>query len=145
MLHLSKYFSLKELTFSQIGARLGINNMPDTPTLTTLMKTAKKLDVVRERLNTPIYISSGYRNKILNERIGSKPTSQHVKGEAVDFTSKEFGTPRDIVKAILASGIEFDQLILEYDAWVHISFVDYDSRRQVLLIDSNGTHAFPKG
>ena len=77
--------------------------------------------------------------------IGSKPSSQHTKGEAVDFTSKTFGTPKQIIQCILDKGIEFDQLILEYDSWVHISFVDYNSRRQALVIDNTGTRAFPKG
>lgn len=145
MIYLSKYFSLNELTFSQTAIRLGIDNKPNTEILTQLMKTAKKLDVIRELLGKPINISSGYRCLELNSKIGSKPSSQHTKGEAVDFTSKEFGSPKQIVSHILSNNIEFDQLILEYDSWVHISFVDYNSRKQALIIDKLGTRAFPKG
>jgi hypothetical protein len=140
--HLSKYFTLEELIFSQTATRLNIDNKPSKSIILQLTKTATKLDNIRNLLNKPIFISSGYRGPILNARIGSSITSQHLKGEAVDFTCKEFGSPRKVVLAILASGIEFDQLILEYDAWVHISFVDSGNRKQALIINKKGTRVF---
>lgn len=143
MLKLSKYFSLEEFTTSETAARYGIDNTPGPGILGTLIFTAEKLDGVRELLNQPIIINSAFRCSELNTKIGSKPSSQHTKGQAVDFICPKFGTPKEIVETILKSGIEFDQLILEFNSWVHISFVSSSSsRNQVLIIDKQGTRPF---
>src|ERR1035437_4909879 len=67
-------------------------------------------------------ISSGYRSPELNLRVGGANISQHARWLAADFTCAEFGPPVDIIQAIRDSDIEFDQCILEYAKWVHISF-----------------------
>ena len=85
MKNLSKYFTLRELTFSKLAEDHGIDNTPDAKTLETLKYTASQLDKVRELLNKPVNISSGYRCMQVNRRIGSKDTSQHLKAEAIDF------------------------------------------------------------
>ncbi|HRO04781.1 MAG TPA: hypothetical protein PLS69_14365, partial [Terricaulis sp.] len=57
--------------------------------------------------------------------VGGNPTSDHMLGYSVDFTASAFGTPYDIVQAIMASPeimADVDQLVLEYGTWVHISF-----------------------
>ncbi len=139
---LSKYFSLEELTASDTAVRVGIDNTPGAATVEQLTKTANKLDTVRELLNHPVTVTSGFRSIRLNRAIGSKDSSQHVKGEAVDIKCHGFGTPRQVVEAIKNSDIEFDQLILEFDSWAHISFVDSGNRKQVLVIDKSGTRTY---
>jgi hypothetical protein len=133
MSRLSKYFTLKELTQSSYAKRHKIDNTPDSKTLAKLATTAKKLDAVRELLNTPIIVTSGYRCLKVNRGVGSSDTSQHVKGEAVDFKAIAY-TPRQIWAMIKLSKIDYDQLILEYDDWVHISFKDGKNRKQAFEI-----------
>lgn len=138
MKNFSKYFSLRELTFSKIAEVHGIDNTPTSDILETLKYTALQLDKVRELLNKPVNISSGYRCLQVNRRLGSKDTSQHLKAEAVDFKCELFGSPRAVFEAIRKSDIQFDQLILEFNSWVHISFVKEGGRRECLIIDRFG-------
>jgi len=136
---LSKYFDSRELIFSKIAEENGIDNMPDDKTLETLKYTASQLDKVRELLGKPVNVSSGYRCLQVNRRLGSKDTSQHLKGEAVDFKCELFGNPKKVFDAIKESNIQFDQLILEFNSWVHISFVKTGGRRECLVVDRFGT------
>lgn len=142
-MNLSQHFTLEEFTQSDTADRLLILNTPTPIVLDSLTYTAQQLETVRILLNAPINITSGFRCLALNNAILSKNTSQHVKGEAVDFKCPKFGTPREIVQKISSSSnVFFDQLILEFDNWVHISFVKQGSRRQVLIIDKAGTRLF---
>lgn len=137
-----KEFTLEEMTVSQTAARLGINNVPKGAVLDNLRSTAIQMVEVRKLLgNRPIIVSSGYRSPELNKVIpGSSDTSAHTKGYAVDFTCPGFGTPLEICNAIALSDImsDVDQLIHEFNSWVHISF-DPRNRRQVLTINRSGT------
>ena len=135
---LSKYFDSRELIFSKIAEENGIDNMPDAKTLETLKYTASQLDKVRELLGKPVNVSSGYRCLQVNRRIGSKDTSQHLKGEAVDFKCELFGNPKKVFDKIKESNIQFDQLIVEFNSWVHISFVKNGGRRECLIYDRFG-------
>ena len=138
MKNLSKYFSFRELMFSKIAEVHGIDNTPTPDVLEKLKYTASQLDKVRELLGKPVNISSGYRCLQVNRRLGSKDSSQHLKGEAVDFKCELFGNPRAVFEAIRKSNIQFDQLILEFNSWVHISFVKEGGRRECLIIDRFG-------
>lgn len=135
-----KEFTYEEMTVSQTAARRGIDNEPkDAQTVLNLLSTANSMLVVRRLLgNDPIIISSGYRSPKLNKVVGGSNTSAHTKGWAVDFTCPSFGSPLEIAKAIAESDIKFDQLIHEFDSWVHISF-DPQMRNQLLTINKSGT------
>lgn len=140
---LSPHFSLAEFTVSDTAARKGIDNDPPIEVLAAMKRTATGLEAVRVRLGgAPIIATSGYRCLALNRAIGSKDTSQHIKGEAVDFIAPRFGTPTEIAAALRDSGIEYDQLILEFAGtgrgWVHCSF-SHAPRRHALQIDASGT------
>lgn len=143
MTYLSSNFTLDELTHSQTAARAGIDNTPTPEVMENLYRTAYAMEIVRTLLGgKPILISSGYRCLALNKLVGSKPSSAHVFGHAVDFTCPTFGTPHDIVAALLKSEtLVFDQLIVEFGRWVHASF-DPRNRRQALVIDKDGTRGF---
>lgn len=124
-----------------------INNMipiAQTDLMAAVNYTAHQMELIRYILNEkPITINSWYRCLELNRAIGSHDTSQHIKGQAVDFTCKDFGNPVEVCKAIIASLIPFDQLILEH-TWIHISFQSDPhvlSRRQVLSLLENKTYA----
>lgn len=146
-MNLSEHFTLDEFTHSQVAIRTGISNDPPIDLIPTLKRTAKGLEAIRTLLgDKPINISSGYRSPMVNNLVGSKPSSQHLTGQAVDFTCPSFGSPSAIVRRIVSSGIEYDQCILEFASplgggWVHISFSD-KPRRQALIIDSTGARAY---
>ena len=142
MIMASPNFSMDELTHSDTAARHGIDNTPNDNEKENLYKLAMEMEDVRELLNNkPIFCSSGFRCVELNTLIGSKKTSSHVRGLACDFTARGYGNPNDIVSAIVNSDINYDQLILEYDSWVHISFCEDEEtpRKQALVINKEGT------
>ena len=141
MIMASPNFSMDELTHSDTAERHGIDNTPNDNEKENLYKLAMEMEDVRELLNNkPIFISSGYRCLALNELLGSKKTSSHIKGLAADFTCRQFGTPNEIVFAIINSKIEFDQIILEHNSWVHISFCKDEEtpRKQAISINKDG-------
>ena len=141
---LSPNFTLEELTHSDIAERLGIDNKPDAIITANLTRLAKFLEEVRRVVGRPIMVNSAYRSPKVNEAVGSKPTSQHCNGCAADIKVPGL-TPNDIVNFVIKSNIEYDQLIREFDSWVHISipnnFAD-KPRKQVLIIDKSGTRPF---
>ena len=121
-MRLTRNFSLEQLIYSETAERERIDNTPGPEVVDNLRLLAQGLERVQTLIEFPLEISSGYRCLELNQRVGSAKTSQHTQGQAADFTCAEFGPPVDIIKAIRASDIEFDQCILEYAKWVHISF-----------------------
>jgi hypothetical protein len=143
-MNLTPHFTLEELTRSQIAARRGINNHPTPAILANLKRLAKFLEQVRLLFDAPINISSGYRNEQVNELVGGAKNSQHLSGLAADFTIRGY-TIDDIVRTIVDSNLQYDQVIAEYSAWVHISIPPLDTLRprlQALIIDKSGTKVF---
>lgn len=134
-------FTIKELISSTTADRLKINNTPPPAELANLQILIAGLEQVRALLKAPMIISSGYRCPALNKAVGGAKDSDHMKGLAADFTAPDFGKPAQIVKAIAASNIKFDQVIFENkgSVWVHIGFGPA-KRREVLTIDKSGTH-----
>ena len=91
------------------------------------------LQPIRNLINKPIIITSGYRCANLNKILGGAVNSQHLNGQAADFIVKNM-TPEKIINIILKSDIKFDQLINEHDKWVHISYNKEKNRHQVFKI-----------
>lgn len=118
---LSAHFALAELTVSQVAARAGIDNQPNEAQTDNLTRLAQTLEQVRALLGKPITVNSAFRSIAVNAAIGGVPTSEHCDGRAADIICPAYGNPYQVAQAILNSGIEFNQLILEYGAWVHIS------------------------
>jgi zinc D-Ala-D-Ala carboxypeptidase len=135
-MQLSDHFCLDQLIRSDTAARCGIDNSPPPDTLENLKFLAEGLEQVQALLAHPLTISSAYRCPALNTEVGGAPASQHVLGLAADFTCPEFGSPLEIASAIGASDIEFDQCILEYGRWVHISFCPEPRVRLLTIHDS---------
>ena len=143
-MQLSPNFTLEELTHSEIAIRKGIDNSPGMLASSNLVRLANLLEQVRKCLGKPIIINSAFRCKALNDAVGSKDTSQHLQGCAADIRVSGI-SPDDIVKAIIQSDIQFDQLIREFDSWVHISVTNRAEdtpRNQVLIIDKQGTRQY---
>ena len=132
---LSKNFALSEITHSNTAKRLGIDNEPTETHLQNMQHLVDNLiQPLRDSVG-PIRVSSGYRNPALNRAIGGSSSSQHCKGEALDLQFWQMGKMMNelIYEWILDSGLEFDQMINEFDfAWIHISLKAKDNRKQVL-------------
>lgn len=132
---LSKNFALSEITHSNTAKRLGIDNEPTETHLQNMQHLVDNLlQPLRDAVG-PIRVSSGYRNPALNRAIGGSRSSQHCKGQALDIQFWQNGKMMNelIYEWILDSGIEFDQMINEFDfAWIHISLKTKDNRKQVL-------------
>lgn len=144
-MRLSEHFTLEEMTRSQMAKRHGIDNTPNDMQLENLKTLAKGMEIVRTKLDSlPIIVSSGFRCEALNDLLGSKRTSQHIRGLAADWTCDRYAHVARVFEVIAESSIPFDQLILEYDSWIHISFPleDENPRRQTLVIDREGTRIY---
>jgi zinc D-Ala-D-Ala carboxypeptidase len=143
-MNLSPNFTLEELTHSEIAERNGLDNTPNEDAKANLVRLARFLEEVRKVLGRPIMVNSAYRSQGVNAQLGSKPTSQHCIGCAADIKVPGL-TPDNIIKELLKTNLEYDQLIREFDSWVHISipnkFAD-KPRKNVLIIDKNGTRPY---
>jgi hypothetical protein len=120
---LSEHLDLVEVTRSDYAKKNGINNMPNPEHTENLIELANKIfEPIRKHFNKPIHISSGYRSKELNAKIGGAKNSQHTVGQAIDIDQGDRKQNIEIFDFI-KNNLEFDQLINEfgYD-WVHVSY-----------------------
>lgn len=128
-------FTISELISSYTANQYKINNMPDIHSLDNLLLLIVNcLQPCRELLKKPMIVTSGFRCKLLNQKVGGSAKSEHLQGKACDFVITGM-TVSDIVSKIRHSGIEFNQLIEEYGkdgCWVHISYNKGFNRQEVL-------------
>jgi zinc D-Ala-D-Ala carboxypeptidase len=143
--NLSPHFTLEELTRSEVAARNGWDNSPNQEEIANLQRLAYLLEKVKEAVGgKPVMINSGFRSKQVNDAVGSKDSSQHRIGCAADIRVPGM-TPKQVVDACITASVLFDQIILEFDAWTHIS-VSTDPtlapRHSRLIIDKQGTRNY---
>ena len=126
---LTENLSLAEVTKSATAIRMNIANTPSATHLIALKEVSKNIfQPCREHFGKPLAVTSGYRSEALNEAINGSKTSQHSKGEALDF----------------------DQLIWEFGnnnnpAWVHCSYKTRGNRNEVLIaIKTNNQTTYRK-
>ena len=141
-MQLTEHFSLDELTHTD---HRQYDNTPNDAELENIKRLAEFLEEVKTVLGgKPIMVNSAFRSKQVNDAVGSKDTSQHRIGCAADIRVPSM-TPDEVVRAVIASGIGYDQIIREFDRWTHISVPNQDGgtpRRQALIIDKQGTRVF---
>ena len=139
---MTPHFTLAELTAT---SHRQFDNTPNEAETANLQRLAEFLEQVKTALDgKPIMINSGFRSKQVNDSVGSKDTSQHRIGCAADIRVPGM-TPDAVVRAVIAAGLPYDQIIREFDAWTHISVPntpDGAPRRQALIIDKAGTRPF---
>ena len=139
---LSLHFTLEELTHTD---HRQLDNTPNTDELANLTRLAKFLEQVKTALGgKPVMINSAFRSKAVNDAVGSRDSSQHRIGCAADIRVPGM-TPDQVVKAVIASDLEFDQVIREFDRWTHISIPNEKARsprKQALIIDKQGTRIY---
>jgi uncharacterized protein YcbK (DUF882 family) len=144
-MNLSEHFTLEELTNSETAARNNWDNTPNATEMANLVRLAAFLEEVKTVLGgKPVMINSAFRSKLVNDGVGSKDSSQHRVGCAADIRVPSM-TPDEVVKAVMAAGIGYDQIIREFDRWTHISIPNNPEdkpRQQALIIDKMGTRQY---
>ena len=142
MINLTPHFTLEELTHTD---HREFDNTPNDAELENLKRLAAFLEQVKTVLGgKPIMVNSAFRSKQVNDAVGSKDTSQHRIGCAADIRVPSI-TPDEVVKAIIASGLPYDQVIREFDRWTHVSIPNTPAtapRKQALIIDKQGTRLY---
>ena len=147
-MNLTDHFTLEELTHTDHRT---LDNTPNETELANIQRLAEFLETVKTLLGgKPIMVNSAFRSKAVNDAVGSKDTSQHRIGCAADIRVPGM-TPDQVVRAIIASDLGFDQVIREFSdpvkggGWTHISIPNQATgspRKQALIIDRTGTRAF---
>ena len=141
-MNLTEHFTLEELTHTD---HREFDNTPNADQINNLERVAELLEQVKKMFGgQPIMVNSAFRSLQVNAAVGSKPTSQHCLGCAADIRVPGM-TPDEVVKAIRASDLQYDQLIREFDSWTHISVpneVRMTPRNQTLIIDKQGTRSY---
>ena len=139
-MNISGHFTKEEFEFSELALRSGIvNTMSETETRKATNLCKDVLEKVREHFGLPIKVNSGFRCSELNDITpGSSDTSQHTLGEAADITIE--GIPLLDIFEFIQNNLEFDQLILEYNSWIHVSYIK--CRKETLRKDT-GTEYIP--
>lgn len=141
-MNLSEHFTLEELTYTD---HRQFDNTPNAAEMANLVRLAAFLEEVKTILGgKSVMINSAFRCKQVNDAVGSKDTSQHRIGCAADIRVPGM-TPDEVVKAVIVSGLEYDQVIREFDRWTHISIPNKPgdkARKQALIIDKAGTRAY---
>ena len=139
---LTQNFSLEELTHTD---HREYDNTPNDAELENLKRLAEFLEEVKAALGgRPVMVNSAFRCKQVNDAVGSKDSSQHRIGCAVDFRVPKL-TPDEVVRIIISAGLPYDQVIREFDRWTHVSIPntpDAKPRNQALIIDKQGTRPF---
>lgn len=144
-MRLSQNFTLAECVKSDTAERLGLDNTPDAETIERMKAVCTNiLEAARHTYGRPVMVRSFYRSPDVNAAVGSKPNSQHVSGEAVDFEIP--GVPNDELARWVRDRLTFDQCILEFykpgvpdSGWVHVSYKDGPCRKECLTVSAGGT------
>lgn len=136
MTMISKHITLQEATESATALRMGINNVPNEVELEAMKYVSENLfEPIREWYNKPIKINSFYRCLALNKAVNGSKTSGHVLGNSIDISGGNKAENKKIFDFIKTSGLNYDQVINEYDyTWVHISLKKDKNRKQILAI-----------
>jgi len=141
-MNLTEHFTLEELTITD---HREFFNEPNPSERANLVRLAEFLEQVKVAIGgKPVMVNSAFRCKEVNDAVGSKDTSQHRVGCAADIRVPGM-TPDQVVKAIMAASLAYDQLIREFDRWTHVSITNDPQgkpRGQTLIIDRQGTRLY---
>lgn len=125
-IQLSEHFSLREMTASGTAMQLNIDNTPDEAQTECLRNLCQQvLEPLRKRFGV-IRVTSGFRNKRLNNVVGGVICSQHLLGEAADLHISNMEVGRKMYDYI-RNNLDFDQLLFEHRMtngciWLHVSY-----------------------
>lgn len=130
-IQLTRHFLLSEFTKSDTAEREGIDNTPNVEQVANLRNLCSfLLEPIRDYVKEPLYISSGFRSRELNDRVGGVYTSQHREGKAADIYFKS--SKLKYVYNYVQKHLNYDQMIL-YPTFIHISFNKHNNRREAFV------------
>ena len=139
MERISKNISYKEGVYSITANRLGLENKPNEEQLANMKTIAEKVfQPLRNWVGGPIKINSFFRSPELNKKIGGSKTSQHCKGQAIDFDDNFGHKTNAEMFMYIRENLDFDQMIWEFGDdsnpnWVHVSYVSPEANRKRCL------------
>lgn len=151
-MHLTKNFTLSEMTKSETALRLGFDNTPDDTVVANLKILAEKvLQPIRDHYKTGVKVNSGYRSPAVNAAVGGSRTSDHCLGQAADIEIP--GIANANLAQWIVDNLEFTQVILEFykpgvpdSGWVHVSYVPGNLKKQALTaMRENGKTVYKPG
>jgi len=140
-MQITENFSLEELTITEVR---NVDNTPNEQQLYNLRRLAGFLEKVRRLLGKPIIINSAFRSPGVNKAVGGVKHSQHMDGCAADIRVPGM-TPHEVVLAVRASNLQYQQVIREFDRWTHISIPTIEgdvAKLEALIIDGEGARQF---
>jgi zinc D-Ala-D-Ala carboxypeptidase len=133
-MQLTKNFSYEEMIFSRVAAMHGWQNEPNGPESVALCKLVSNvLQPLRDALQVPIIVDSGFRCQQVNTAVEGQPQSQHKKGEAADIRIPGVSFTQ-VLTTVRRLRLPVDQLIDEHGAWVHISHAATGKQRGEILV-----------
>ena len=116
----SKYFTVKEMLYSDTAKKLKIDNTPKSDEIVdNIQYLMDRLDEIREGYGKPIFINSAYRCPKLNQSVGGVSSSYHQLGLAADLRYDSD------LKDYIINNCQFGKLIEERSksaTWLHIQF-----------------------
>ena len=151
-MHLTKNFTLEELTKSETALRFDIDNEPNDEQLANLVALCEcVLQPVRDHFGKGVKVNSGLRTPEVNAKVGGSKTSDHCKGMAADIEIP--GVANAELAKWITDNLEFRQVILEFytpgipdSGWVHVSYNPSDNKKQVLTATKqNGKTVYLQG
>ena len=139
--NLSQHFQLGEFTRSKYPE---VYNIPSHEAIANLKRLCSWLEVLREQVDHPIIINSGYRSAQLNRKVGGAATSNHLTGCAADIRTSGYEQAIAYAAILLAYAKEseqvFDELLIEknrYGAvWLHFAVRPKDNRKKVAFLNA---------
>jgi hypothetical protein len=154
-MNLSEHFTYEELTHTDHrtldntptehekciidGKEVIVNAVANLPRLAAFLEEVKTV-----LGGKPIIINRGFRSEAVNNAVGSSNKSDHRRGCAADIRVPGM-TPDEVVRAIIASGLAYQQIIREFDRWTHVAIPTNAGdvpKMSELIIDKQGTRAF---
>ena len=137
---MKSYFTIEELSKSDVAEQQGIDNTPPDNIKENLKKLIEFLNPLREAWGSAIRINSGYRCPELNQAVGGVATSAHCEGWAVDMypINKQFTKFKQFIVDYLKDK-SFDQVIVEKSGtskWIHLGLWSKGrQRKQIFKIE----------
>ena len=90
-----EHFSPSEvLTLGAAHASNGLNTLPPLSIVQQIMPTLVIVDQLREHLQSPVTILSGYRSAAYNKAVGGSRGSMHMQFRALDIQAKHHTAAR---------------------------------------------------
>lgn len=140
-MRLSPNFTLAELT----ATNTGLENKPTAAEVANLRALAVNvLQPLRDAIQVPLIVSSGFRSDRVNRAVGGSATSQHRLGQAADISTRAMGA-EDLARRIVELRLPFDQLIQEFGTWVHVSYGPRNRRQVLTAVRRNGRTVYLSG